>query len=431
MKYVSGRDQSNLRERLEVFNNTKTFLCEAGIVHWGNRPRIVNFESWDNGLLAKLFGSASIQSTLVAAESPNTLRSIKVDPLVESWVDAARPLTYHQLGFQFYDTWTQTILNDVVFGNFRHSPNAGARKADDNCALLSMTHSNEYTPQQVNTVAGLHFANVDDRTRLCINDEGTLSSRNFNVVDHDGSLSGVVGAGMPPGPRLVASGHTDAWRFSSQCVDHEAWGALVCPLQAPQGIASIKTVPDQGVSVTMYGLDNTVLGENHFSTADFISAAQMTGPSGSGWHYAFPDGVPSTVQVHAMQVPTASFVLMSFTLPPGVSCSIVGSAWSKASSLSALLESPAASYFVHHRAEHVLRTHPPLGLRCLRSLGPLGAQHHLVGHQPHRRLYHRHRLRQHQRRLQNAHLTAPDALAGRARCKPSPSQRFRQGPKTP
>lgn len=340
LKYVSGRDQSNLRQRLEVFNNTKTFLCETGIVHWGSRPRIVNFESWDNGLLAKLFGSASIQSSLTSADSLNALQPI----ILDRWFDASRPIAGYQRGFQFYDTWTQTILNDVVFRNFRHSARAGTNKEENNCALLSMTHSNEYTPQQMNTVAGLHFKDVDDRTRLCVNDSRTLSSRNFNVVDQDGSLAGAVGRDLPPGPRLIASGYNDAWRFSSQCVDHEAWGALVCPLQPPQGIAAIVTKPDTGARVTMYGLDNTSFGDNWFSSDPLISSAQMTGPSGSGWHYAFPGGVPATIWVHAMQVPTDSFVLMTFTLPPGVRCSIGGSAWGEAASLASLLESKAAAY---------------------------------------------------------------------------------------
>lgn len=348
LKYVSGRDQSNLRQQGEVFNNTKTFLCETGIVHWGSRPRIVNFESWDNGLLAKLFGSASIQSSLVAADSTNVLSSV----FPETWLDASRPLSNYQRGFQFYDTWTQTILSDVVFRNFRHSTRAGATKEANNCALLSMTHSDEFTPQQMNTVAGLHFTDVDDTTRLCVNDSSRLSSRNFNVVDHDGSLSGEVGAGMPPGPRLVASGYNDAWRFSSQCVEHEPWGALVCPLVEPQGIAAIKTTADTGARVTMYGLDNTTFGENYFFTEP-LDNAQMTGPSGAGWHYRFSGGVPPWFWVHAMQVPVDSFVLMTFTLPPGVRCQVSAPLepwqqprvnWAEAPSLSALLESTNPVY---------------------------------------------------------------------------------------
>jgi hypothetical protein len=340
LQYVSGRDQSNPRLRKEVFNNTKTFLCESGMVHWGNRPRVVNFESWNNGLLAKLFGTASIQSTLVVPETGNTLTPFLLQP----WFDLSRPLSGAQRGFQFYDTWTQTILNDVVFRNFHHAPDlsATALKEDDNCALYSMTHSDEWTPQQMNTVAGLHFPDVDDAVRLCVSDRGTLSSRNFNVVDQDGSLSGAVGDGLPT-PRLVASGYTDAWRVSNECVKHEPWGAIVCPLRAPQSVASIATTPNANVRVTMYGLDNTTLGSNWFSSTEF-SNSQMTGPSGVGWHYAFPAGVPNNIDVYTLRVPVGSFVLMSFTLPPGIRCSVAGPGWSESASLSALLAAPGAAY---------------------------------------------------------------------------------------
>lgn len=340
LQYVSGRDQAHERQRLEVFNNTKTFLCDAGMVHWGSKPRIVNFESWDNGILARLFGSASIQSTLVVGTTGNVPTRI----IVDSWRNLALPLAQSRQGFQFYDTWTQTILKDVTFRSFKDAASS---------ALFSMTHSDEFTPQQMNTVAGLHFSDVADAKRLRIDDSKTLSSRNFNVVDYDGSLSGEVGAGLPPGPRLVASGHTDAWRFSSQCVDQEPWGALVCPLQAPQGIAAIQTTADKGARVTMYGLDNTTFGDNWFSSDPLIGNSQMTGPSGAGWHYKFAGGVPPWLWVHAMQVPVDSFVLLTFTLPPNVRCKVSATLdpwqvpqvnWTEAGSLSALLESTGPVY---------------------------------------------------------------------------------------
>jgi len=342
LQYTSGRttEWDLLRHQTEVFNNTKTFLCETGIVHWGNNPRIVNFEAWNNGLIAKLFGSASIQSSLVVAQTGNVLPQ-NFDTTYG--FDLSRPFNWYPHGFQFYDTRTQTILRDVVFRGFHHDPYAGTLKEWDNCALLSMTHSDQYTPQHMNAVAGLHFVDVDDGQRLCISDRGTLSSRNFNVIDADGSLSRVAGDGLPDGPRLVASSYASAWKISSECIRHDAWGAWVCPLHAPQNVASIGTIPDAGVHVTMYGLDNTSLGDNWYSATDFIDA-QITGPSGVGWHHAFPGGVPETFQVQVLQVPDASFVLLSFTLPHGVACAIHDASWTSVPDVSALLASPTAAY---------------------------------------------------------------------------------------
>jgi hypothetical protein len=93
----------------------------------------------------------------------------------------------------------------------------------------------------------------------------------------------------------------------------------------------------------MYGLDGRVLGENWFSPTHFLEA-QMTGPTGVGWHHAFPGGVPERFEVQAIQVPDASFVLYSFSLPPGVSCSIAEPGWQASVNLADLLASNTAAY---------------------------------------------------------------------------------------
>jgi hypothetical protein len=339
LQYTSGRttEWELLRHQTEVFNNTKTFLCEAGIVHWGNNARIVNFESWDNGLLARLFGSASIQSTLVVGGSANVLPSL---PAHDGSVgDLNHPLSWWHRGFQFYDTRTQTILHDVVFRDFHHGADAFPLKEQDNCALLSMTHSDQYTPQHMNAVAGLHFVNVDGSQRLCISARGTLSSRNFNLIDVDGSLSGT--------PGLVASEWATGWRLSSECHDRDDWGAAICPLHGTQNVASIGTIPNANVHVTMYGLDNTTIGENWYSSNEYVDA-QISGPSGIGWHHTFPGGIPPEISVQTLQVPDGSFVVLSFTLPPGIACAIHDPAWTAAPDVDALLASTAPAYTTSH-----------------------------------------------------------------------------------
>ncbi|HEX8795221.1 MAG TPA: G8 domain-containing protein [Polyangiaceae bacterium] len=336
LQYTSGRstDWNLLRHTTEVFNNTKTFLCEAGIVHWGDNPRIVNFEAWDNGLLAVLFGSASIQSSLVVATTGNPDQ-------------VSRPIRSFQQGFQFYDTRTQTILRDVVFRGFHHDPLGDSwathLKEWDSCALLSMTHSDQYTPQQMNSVAGLHFVDVDDPQRLCVSDTGTLSSRNFNVLDVDGSMSRLPGDPVHLGPRLVASAYTDAWKLSPFCARHDAWGALVCPLDDIEHLASVGVMPNANVTVTTYGLDSRVFGTTSYSGVDYIDA-QITAPSGVGWHHAFPGGVPDQFDVQVLQVPNDSFVLLSFSLPPGVTCSIADPAWTATADVRSLLASQAPAF---------------------------------------------------------------------------------------
>ncbi|MBX3222131.1 MAG: hypothetical protein KF795_16555 [Labilithrix sp.] len=331
LEYTSGRqtDPNLLRRTPEVFNNTKTFLCEAGITHWGNSPRAVNLESWDNGFLAKLFGAASIHGGLSVGRTGNTANQ------------SSRPRSYYQRGFQFYDTRTQTILRNVVFRNYQHDPNSGSLSEHDSCALLGMTHSDQFTPQQMNATSGLHFVNVSEGQRICLGNSGTLASRNFNLIDNDGSATFINGDGLPAGPRLVGSGYSDAWRTSSACVHHDAWGLWICPLDAPHAVASVGTVPNANVQVQLYGIDNTCRGTNHYSAVEYIDA-QITAPSGTGWHHVFPGGVPPTFDVQTLQVPANSFVVLSFTLPPSVTCSVAG--WSASSSLTSLLASTGATY---------------------------------------------------------------------------------------
>lgn len=98
----------------------------------------------------------------------------------------------------------------------------------------------------------------------------------------------------------------------------------VATLPRPPRVASIGTMPNQGVRAVLYGLDGTSLGENWFSTTTSFLDAQFTGPSGLGWHHAFPGGVPERFEVKVVQLPVDSFVLYSFSLPPGVSCSVSG-----------------------------------------------------------------------------------------------------------
>lgn len=49
-------------------------------------------------------------------------------------------------GFQFYDTWTKTILSNIKFRNYHKDPTA-SNPQEDNMCLISMTHSDQFKPQ--------------------------------------------------------------------------------------------------------------------------------------------------------------------------------------------------------------------------------------------------------------------------------------------
>jgi hypothetical protein len=332
LQYRSGRSfGSYLRQSEDQFTNTKTFLCSSGLVHWGHNSRVVNFEAWDVGLMAQLFGSASIRSALVAGHTGHT------DHL------KSRPANYYQRGFRFYDTDTRTIMRGVLFRGYHPDPNAGPYRSADSCALVSTSHSNEFTPQRMTATAEFFFADVDHSQRFCHDDRGTLSSRNFNINDTDGSISRVAGDGLPAGPRIVGAAYTDIWAMNKGCVRDDEWGLWICPQTGNRNVASIATHPNANVTVAMYKPNGVPLGDNWYSAKEF-AAAQITGPSNSIWHHTFPGGTPASFKVHAKQVPDNSYVVYSFSLPTSASCSISASGWSEVGDLAALLSSSSAVY---------------------------------------------------------------------------------------
>jgi hypothetical protein len=334
LRYSSGRPfgWNRLRQGTDTFNNTKTFLCETGITHWGIYPRVINVESWDTGLLANLFQSASIEGALavgVTGNSPNL---------------SYRPHSWFQRGFRFYDTDTQTILDGVVFRGF-HAENPSAMQRDqDNCALTTTSHSDQFTPQRMSATANFFFDDVDESQRFCHPDSGTLSSRNFNFHDTDGSATAFAGDGLPAGARIVGSGHSDVWQLSPQCVYQDDWGLWLCPDDGgTQDVAAIAVSPNNDVVVEMYGLMGTSLATTWYSSTDYIDA-QITGPSEVGWHHDFPGGVPDAFDVLALQVPDDSFSILSLSLPPGVTCSVDDDAWTEVGDYQALLGATGAVY---------------------------------------------------------------------------------------
>jgi hypothetical protein len=333
LRYLSGRSLGDrLRNGADTFTNTKTFLCASGIVHWGKEAHVINLEAWDVGFMAQLFGSASIQSAIAAGHTGHT------DYLCQPDTSLCRPPNYYQRGFRFYDTDTRTNMRGIVFRGFHPDPNAGSRLSQDSCAMISTSHSDEFTPQRMTATAEFYFADVDDSQRFCHDDSGTLSSRNFNINDMDGSVSFVEGDGIPAGPRIVGSGHTDIWWSDDDCVHNSDWGLWICPQTGTRNVASIATHPNRDVHVTMYELDGRTLGENWYSSTEF-EVAQITGPSETEWHHVFPGGVPPSFEIHPKQVPESSFVVYSFPLPLGQSCSISETGWSEVSDFAALLAS--------------------------------------------------------------------------------------------
>lgn len=329
LRYTSGRPPwQQTRTGGDLFSNTKAWFVASGITHWGQLARVINLEAVDSGALATLFGHASIEGALYRGRSGNWAPGYTAQQLYYWEYETA-------YGFQFYDTGTLTILSSVLF---RDIPKA-------HCALESMTHSDQYTPQRMNATSKLFFNNIDDDSRFChLNpNSGTLSSRNFNWNDEDGSGTALPGDGLPAGPRLVGSGYLDTWKTSAGCVNKPEWHLWICPRVGTQNTASVEVWPKAGTQVALYDLQGALVGNTYYAATDYESA-QISGPSELGWHHSFPGGVPTSVQVHAKQVPDNSFVLFSFNVAPGAACKVNDAGWKPVADLPALLASTGAVY---------------------------------------------------------------------------------------
>jgi hypothetical protein len=121
-------------------------------------------------------------------------------------------------GFFWYDTGQEHIITDSVFRNcgyrsdkfnqYDQSLNRGCDDSDSNgCTDRStvfgfLTHSDQFTPELMQGTRAIRFENCGRRFSLdnWLNDPNTVSGRNQNWLDADGSASGL---GIPT---LMVSG---------------------------------------------------------------------------------------------------------------------------------------------------------------------------------------------------------------------------------
>lgn len=93
-----------------------------------------------------MFGKSWLGNALVVGRTANPL-------------SGTPPLGPHQ-GFEFYDTYTQTILTNVTFRNFHLIPNLTDHDSDphdDNKVFVSMTHSDIFKPEGMSVVRNITF----------------------------------------------------------------------------------------------------------------------------------------------------------------------------------------------------------------------------------------------------------------------------------
>jgi len=333
--------------------NSKAFLVPSvGLNSWSGRMEVDGFEAHDISLgLEALSGEFWINDLLVVCRTG------------ENWVmpPNARANYISGSGFFWYDTNQGHIISDATFRNcgqrdgyseYDQSPTRGCGNSKENgCTKEStvfgfLTHSDQFTPEIMQATKKISFEDCGRRFRLIDfrtnNRVPTVSGRNQNWLDSDGSVSGLGE------PTLIGSGLSSAglwWKVDDE-VKHDPHGPLefIKKDNGPaRGLGHIRIEWDDAVHKTVgktscgngNGLNCPALGRiRHFGPmfnldADPLGGNEMTaqpevaGPVGGfGWLLSLDGGAPKKLRIEDIEVDASSPLILGIAYPLGTSFTI-------------------------------------------------------------------------------------------------------------
>ncbi|ETO24993.1 hypothetical protein RFI_12152, partial [Reticulomyxa filosa] len=301
LQYHSGRfsrdtQYSNGTSAWMYFTNTKTWLCNRGLNHWGERMVIRYYESHDNLRSAVMFGESGFDIGLVVGRTNN---------YNGSWQQEYR--WQPRQGFQFYDTWVKTMLSNITWRNFG--------KASDDAVILYMTHSDHYIPQGINSIRELNFENVDMDIRLHIDNCGSSCNSRETMSSR------------------IAAVHRNWWNLTTGGCELLQWNVWRCDWTSARVIA----FADLYIPGLMDGCDNsnplspsnfTCTDQNAGYTVGYVSQWEdlraiplspwpgVAGHSNIGWYWRPVWGPPSYFNIGPdIQIAPRHFVVLAIRYP--------------------------------------------------------------------------------------------------------------------
>ena len=344
--YHTGRKSRNTKDDFRnsrsssasmKFTNTKVFLCNIGVMHWGNRVDLENYEAIDTARVASLFGESSITHAVFNAKSNNPITNLNNNQ--------AQPRQPHGLQFQFYDTGTKTIFDDCI-----------VRNADR--PWSSMIHSDRFKPFAMNALVKIKYENSNSDIINHKPDADTGSAWMFNWIDFDGSMSQEP---RPANGQRIVCGSTsgDWWKFRSSCKSKWSNKMYCCVTESERDdVARLDLEIDgliPGPAPTHY--QSTKLGRVCLY-GDGVSGTRcipvtdqtgQTGMAGRGWYYSFDSGSPKNFQMRLIQLSRATDVVAAFRYPSGTTFNIRfknnNAAADQVSSRGALLSATRTAYW--------------------------------------------------------------------------------------
>lgn len=301
----STQDTAELR-------NNKVWLCNSGILFWGDRMNVFEWTSYDTIRSLTLFSKSIVDGAFVSAESKNAKAAN---------FPGNREDFEPQSGFQLYDTGTQTILNRMTFANFKYLPNLGYYRPS---VIYSMTHSDQFKPEGMAALRSFTYQNVDYDAIVRLDKKETGSSRMFNFIAVDGSA-------VEETSNQIVGGWPAWWNVSPGCFFQQVWNTWVCPQQPQQAIARIDArVPgytkkrEEALppSPTNYIGYVSQFGDEERKMTITINEG-ITGVTGTtGWYLHLDRGSPKSLELWITQLPLKTYIIFATQYPPGTQFTI-------------------------------------------------------------------------------------------------------------
>eukprot|EP00730_Choanoeca_flexa_P003190 TRINITY_DN11322_c0_g1_i3.p1 TRINITY_DN11322_c0_g1~~TRINITY_DN11322_c0_g1_i3.p1 ORF type:complete len:1438 (+),score=280.02 TRINITY_DN11322_c0_g1_i3:2619-6932(+) len=310
LHYLSGRSsrnsldvQGDTRSSMH-FTNTKVFLCRRGLNHWGDRAEVIDYEAHDVARSLVLFGSSSIARALIVGHTNNS---------------AAMGRGVQRIGFQYYDTWTSTVVANTTFRNYNTRPDH---------VFEALTFSDTFKPQQINAAINIRYENVNPDLYLYhpLN-EHTGSSWMFNLHDADGSV-------LKTNEPTIIGSHHPWWNVGDDCRFHSNVNVWSCPKTSDRHIGHLfMKIPGITRTSAEMSTDESHRHIGYFAplaaaAGDYTRALPLsknpgsTGMANRVWRLDLAAGAPRNLHVDSLQIPRGSFIVLASEYPAGTSFNI-------------------------------------------------------------------------------------------------------------
>ncbi|KAJ3285678.1 Fibrocystin-L [Rhizoclosmatium sp. JEL0117] len=306
------------------FNNTKVFLGNKGLMHWGVRVEVVKYEGHDLGTSASVFGQVWIDKMLAICRTNNTLIPyISGCPNTSWWKCALRDTSYwtNFLGFSWYDVNQNHIISNTTFRSCTDKW-APAIYNTNMAVFQFLTHSDQFAPGVMQTTRNIVYQNCnpDKLFKFSVTQRSTVSGRLQSWLDFDGSAS------LSSGRTLMGSAWANEWwnpygspacRLSTNnqslwlCTNDQIYEASIFLNADPTQTALIGTSQcsngDLSIACPTIGYAAHLGGKNITNGLAITINTRITGPvvaNGAGWFVQYNQGAPVNLIVSAAQFPT-------------------------------------------------------------------------------------------------------------------------------